>query len=216
MGPKGLNILAITHEDREQVLKLLAQAPPPGSLEVPIGLGGGGNYPNTAGTVPYCWIVGADGKVVWQGNTGGLPGKLLEAEVAKVKLTPEMKAAKAEKALANAQTLVADKQVVRGLRALEQVSKDFKGTEVAKRADEARAAAEKDASLKSELDAQKSLEKIVGGLEVPKDKLKKKEREGKAAQIEAFLKSTKDAPVAVEMANMWVKVLQEDWTKNAK
>ena len=181
-----------------------------------IALGGGGEYPNTAGTVPYCWIVGADGKVVWQGNTGGMPGKLLEAELAKVKITPEMKAAKAEKALAYAQNLITEKQVVRGLRALERVSKDFKGTEAAKKAEEAKSAAEKDASLKSELDAQKTLGKIVGGLEAPKDKIKKKERGGMAAQIEAFIKNAKDAPVAAEMAKMWVGIMQDDWIKTAK
>ena len=216
LGPRGFNVLAITHEGRDQVLKLLAQAPP-GPMTFTIGLGGGGSYPNLAGTVPYCWLVGADGKVVWQGNTGGLSEKVIEEEVKKSRVTPETKAARADKALAYAESLIGEKQIVRGLRVLEGIAKNSKGSEAAKKAEERKASLEKDESLKGELAAQRDLDRIAGGLELPKDKLKGKERDAKAVQIEAFIKKNKEsAPVAAELAAMWVKVMQEDWAKTAK
>jgi hypothetical protein len=58
------------------------------------------------------------------------------------------------------------------------------------------------------------LDKTVSGLDFPKDKFKKKERESNAVQLESFIKKYKaDAPGAVEIATLWVKVMQEDWKK---
>ncbi len=183
-----------------------------------IGLGGGiNNYPNLTGTVPYAWLVSSEGKVVWQGTTGSLSEKTIEEEVRKVKMTPEKRAVRADRALAYAEALLVEKQLARGLAALDKVAREHKGTEAAKKADERKVAVEKDETLKKELDAQKALDRLVGGLELPKDKIKKKEREGKAAQLEGFIKANKEsAPVAAEMAAMWVKVMKEEWRLTAK
>jgi hypothetical protein len=217
MGPKGLSVLAITHESREQVLKLLAQAPPAG-VSFTIGLGGGNqNYPNLTGTVPYAWLISAEGKCVWQGNTGSLSEKVIAEEVKKVRLTDEMKAAKAAKALEYAEGLVAEKHLVRAIRVLDRVAKSGKGTEAATKAAERKAALEKDEALKAELAAQKTLDSLVGGLELPKDKLKKKDRESLALRLDAFIKKVEtDAPVAAATARMWVKVMNERWEDGAK
>lgn len=215
MGPKGFKILAITHEPREQVLKLLAQMPP-GPMTYTIGLGGGLGLTNPTNGIPYSWLISAEGKVVWQAN-GAPPEKLIQEELKKVKLTPEQKAAKADKALAYAETLLSDKQVLRGVLVLDRIVKDFKGSAAAKTAEERKAAVEKDEALSKELAAQKTLDKMVGGLEMPKDKLKKKEREAIAVRLEAFIKNNeKDAPVATELAKTMTKVMTEDWALTAK
>jgi hypothetical protein len=215
MGPKGFKILAITHEPREQVLKLLAQQPP-GEVTYTIGLGGGLGLTNPTNGIPYSWLVGIDGKVLWQGN-GLPPEKEIQAELKKVKVTDEFKAARAQKALAYAETLLADKQLLRGLLVLDKVIRDYKGSPSAKTAEERKAAVEKDESLKAELAAQKTLDRLVGGLELPKDKLKKKEREAINVKLTSFIKSNeKDAPVATELAKMMSKVMTEDWADTAK
>jgi len=210
MGPKGLNVLAITHEPRDQVLKYLAQGNP-APMTYTIGVGGGLTLPNTAGTIPYSWLIGPDGKVVWQGN-GPPPDKLIEAELKKVKVTDEAKAARAAKSIEYAESLIGQKHLVRGLKVLEKVAKDYKGMDAAKTAEERKAAIEKDEALKAELAAQKALDKMVTGLEMPKEKLKGKQRDSIAAQLEAFIKKNKaEAPVAAEIAEMWIKVMNEKW-----
>jgi hypothetical protein len=214
MGPKGLNVLAITHEPREQVLKYLAQGNP-SPMTYTIGLQGGHSLPNPPNGIPYSWLIDVDGKVVWQGH--GLPGnKDIQAELKKVKMDAERKAARAQKALEYAEGLVAEKQLVRGLRMLEDVKKEFKGSEAAKKAQERIGEIEKDESLKDELAAQKTLDRLVTGLEQPKEKLKGKERDLIAVKLERFIKEHEaKAPVAVEIAKMWVKVMTEHWSKTA-
>jgi hypothetical protein len=215
LGPRGLKVLAITHEPREQVLKLLAQQPP-GEVTYSIGLNGGLGLTNPTNGIPYAWLVGTDGKVLWQGH--GLPAdKLIQEELKKVKITDEFKAARAQKAMAYAETLLSEKQLLRGVLVLEKIVRDYKGTPSAKAAEERKAAVEKDESLKAELAAQKTLDKLVGGLEMPKDKLKKKEREAISVKLQGFIKNNeKDAPVATDLAKMMSKVMTEDWADTAK
>ena len=195
---------------REQVLKYLVQTNP-APMTYTIGVGGGLTLTNTTNKIPYSWLIAADGKVVWQGN-GDVPNKLLEDELKKVKPAAEMKAQRSEKALEYAESLIAQQHLVRGLRMLDRVSKDYKGSDAAKKADERKAAIEKDEALKGELAAQRALDKMVTGLEMPKEKMKKKERESLAAQLEAFIKKNKEsAPVASGLAEMWAKVMVEKW-----
>jgi hypothetical protein len=208
-GARGLKILSFTNESRECVLKYMSQLQPE-PLRYTIGLkGGSGNYPSRG--IPAAWLISAEGKVVWAGNPGGLSNKVIEEELKKVKITPEMKAARAEKALAYAESLLAEKMVLRGVAMLDKVVKDHKGSDAAKKAGERKAEIEKDETLKKELAAQKSLDKLVGGMEMP-EKLKGKERDAKAVQLEGFIKKNEaEAPGAADLAKMWVKVMKEDW-----
>ncbi len=181
-----------------------------------IGLMGGLTLTNPTNGIPYSWLVGADGKVVWQGH-GTPTDKVIQEELKKVKVTDEFKAGRAAKALAAADALVAEKQLVRGLAMLEKVGRDYKGTDAAKKSEEHKTAVLKDDTLKKELAAQKELDTVVTGLEMPKEKLKKKEREALQVRLEAFAKAkAQDAPVATEMAKMFVKVMTEDWSLTAK
>lgn len=207
---KGLTVLAITNESRETVLKYMAQL---ALVPIPytIGVGGGsGNYP--ASGIPKAFLIGVDGKVIWEGSPGSLDTKKLEEELKKVKVTDEMKSARAEKAVAYANALIAKKDLLRGVTLLEKVQKDYGKTEAAKKAADAVAAIDKDEALKKELAAQRALDKAVGGLELPKEKLKDKERESKAKQLDDFAKKNKDtAPATADMATQWAKVMREDW-----
>ena len=150
--------------------------------------------------------------MIWEGSPGSLDTKKLEEELKKVKVTDEMKSARAEKAVAYANALIAKKDLLRGVTLLEKVQKDYGKTEAAKKAADAVAAIDKDEALKKELAAQRALDKAVGGLELPKEKLKDKERESKAKQLDDFAKKNKDtAPATADMATQWAKVMREDW-----
>ena len=140
---------------------------------------------------------------------------MIEEQLKRVKLTPEMRAAAAERALAYAESLVEKKEVLRGLGVLERVAKKHKGTPAATKASERRAALEKDPALAKELATQRSLDKLVGSLELPTEKFKKKERESKAEQLQALAKKlTDDAPSTAKLAGEWARVLREDWSSD--
>lgn len=209
-GKKGLNVLAITNESRETVLKYMSQlAMVP--LPYTIGVGGGsGNYP--ASGIPKAFLIGVDGKVIWEGNPAAFPEKQLEEELKKVKVTDEAKAAKAAKSLAYAETLVTAKEYLRADNLLDRVAKDYAKIDAGKKASDRKAELEKDEAVKKELAAQRTLDKMVNGLELPKDKFKKKDRDGVAKELDALAKkSATDAPATAAMATQWAKVVREDW-----
>jgi hypothetical protein len=209
-GKKGLNVLAITNESRETVLKYMAQL---AMVPIPytIGVGGGsGNYP--APGIPKAFLIGVDGKVIWEGNPAAFDEKLLEAELKKVKITDEMKAANAAKSLAYAETLITAKEYLRAEMLLDRVAKDYAKIDAGKKATDRKAELEKDEAVKKELAAQRALDKLVNGIELPKDKLKKKERDGVAKEIDALAKKSQtDAPATAALATQWAKVVREDW-----
>jgi hypothetical protein len=209
-GKKGLTVLAITNEPQEIVLKYMTQLAA-GPLPYVVGSGGGSqNYP--AGGIPKAFLIGVDGKVIWEGGPGNFDEKLLEAELKKVKVTDEMKAAKAAKALAYAETLITAKQYLRAETLLDRVAKDYAKIDAGKKATDRKAELEKDEAVKKELAAQRALDKMVGGLEMPKEKLKKKDRDGVAKSIDAFAKKSQtDAPATAALATEWAKVVREDW-----
>jgi len=208
-GKKGLNVISITNESRETVLKYLAQkgvAP----TDYQIGLGGGhGNY--QARGIPASWLIGVDGKVLWQGHPGSLDKKEMEAELRKVKPTPESREAKAARAVEYADSLLAVKRYLMASEVLDRVSKEQKDTASGKKAAEKVKEMDADAAVKADLAAQKDLAKLVGGAEKPKEKFKSKEREGAAVRLESFIKKNEGKAGAVELAQMWAKVMTEDW-----
>jgi hypothetical protein len=193
-GKKGLTVLAITNEPQEIVLKYMTQLAA-GPLPYVVGSGGGSqNYP--AGGIPKAFLIGVDGKVIWEGGPGNFDEKLLEAELKKVKVTDEMKAAHAQKSVDYAQKLIAAKEYLRAANILDKTVKDFGATEPGKKAVELRA----------------SLDKAVNGIELPKDKIKKKERDAVAKELDALAKKSQtDAPATAAMATDWAKIVREDW-----
>lgn len=207
---KGLNVIALTNESRDTVLKFLEQKNVT-PVSYTIGYGGGAQAYPTADGIPQAFLVGADGRVVWQGHPSECNGKMIEAELKNVKLD-QTRAVRAEKALAYAEALLAKKDVLRALCVLEKAAKDAKAGDAAKKAADRIASVNADEALKKELDAQKQLDKAVGGLDLPKEKLKDKERDAKAKQIDALAKKFKDtAPATAAMAEAWAKDVREDW-----
>ncbi len=184
-------------------------------MDYTVGLGGGdGGY--TSRGIPAAWLVGVDGKVLWQGHPSSLPEKTLEAELKKVgKPTDEEREARAAKAVEYARTLAGHKRYFEAAELLGRTAKEWKGTEGAKAAEAAKAAMEKDEAVAAELSAQKELARVVGGsLEVPKEKLKSKERDAMAVRLEVFIrKHGEKAPGAVALAESWARVMREDWKK---
>jgi len=208
---KGLTVIAITNEPRETVQKFMAQlAEKP--LTYTVGYGGGANnYPTSEG-IPKAFCVGVDGKVIWEGHPADFNEKMLDTELKKVKLTDEMKSARADKAVAYAETLITAKEYLRAANLLDKAAKDYAATEGGKKAAARRADLDKDEAVKKELAAQKELDKAVGGIEMPKEKIKKKERDGVATKIDALAKKFQtDAPATAAMATEWAKCVREDW-----
>lgn len=210
-GKKGLTVLSITQEPREVVLQYMSQlnvAP----VEYTLGMGGGnGGYKTQF--IPFAWLVGADGTVVWQGSPGSLSEKIIDAELKKVvKPTPEALEERAGKGLAYANDLVKANRLIEATEALDRVAAKYKGTAAAKQAEERKTELESDQAFASELAAQRQVAKLVGATEFHKDKVKDKQRQSAAAKLDGFVKENEGKnPGAVAMAQMWKTVLAEDW-----
>jgi hypothetical protein len=206
-GARGFNIIAHCGEERSKVLACIlgkGSAMP----AYPIGMGGGRGNMQTTG-IPYGWLIGVDGKILWQGNPGSLPKKELEAELKKVgKPTLEQKEERAAAILAQAEKLVGEKRFLHAVQILEKAAKKYAGCESAKKAEAKKKEIEEAADSKPELEAQRALAKMTGGLDLPKEKLKGKEKDALALKIEAFLKSNREkAPATADMAQQWAGVL---------
>jgi hypothetical protein len=175
----------------------------------PMALGGGRGDMDCANKIPYGWLIGVDGKVVWQGNPGSLSKKDIEAELKKIaKPTDEVKEARAAAILAYAETLIEKKRYLLAVEMLQKAAKKYSGVASAKAADDRIKALEAVPETKADLDAQKALVKITGGLECPKEKMKGKEMDGAATKLESFLKKNEaTAPGAAEIAKEWAGAL---------
>lgn len=85
-GDRGLHIFTFEAQNHtpEQVRAKIAER---GGETYPVSAGGGNNYQGD-GTIPVAWLIGVDGKVIWQGNPSAERQKLdqlIAAEVAKVR-----------------------------------------------------------------------------------------------------------------------------------
>ncbi len=209
LGKKGLQVFGITGESKEVLCKFLAT----GNV-APIGYkmasGSSGGMLSDGG-VPYSFLVGADGKVVWQGH-GVAPGKLIDAELKKVvKPTPEQVQGYAQKALDKANELATAKQYLKAIDLLKKVAKDYAGTEAATAATAKLAEINASADAAPEIAAQTALKKILGGIDYPAEKLSGKEAAAAVAAIEKFLeKQGAAAPATAEIATYWSGLLGKD------
>lgn len=182
-------------------------------LQYPVTIGGGGAYEVTG--VPYSVLVGADGKVIWEGGPGGFPEKEVVAKLKALKITPEMVEAKASKRLAYAKKFADDKFYARAEYELNQVVKLYGSSESAKKATETIKSFTDDAAIKAELDAQKEVAKIAklgDSFERPAEKLKGKEIE---ALVKKLQKKSEDlrakTPRAAKLADDWAAIYGNPW-----
>jgi len=84
-GDKGLHIFAFEVQgSAEDVARDTAKSR--GAKTYPVAMGGPSGYSNSTGGIPHGWLVGVEGKVIWEGNPGdGKMDQILRAEMAKVK-----------------------------------------------------------------------------------------------------------------------------------
>ena len=214
MGKKGLQVFGITGETQDVLCKFLATTnTAPVHYKMGSGSSGGLLSP---GTVPYCFLIGVDGKVIWQGH-GAAPGKLIDAELKKVvPPTAEQLETRAQKAVDKANEFATAKHYVQATELLAKVAKEYPATTAAKTATTriAEIAADKEAA--PEIVAQTALKKILGGLDYPVEKLSGKEAAAAIVSIETLLKKQGEAaPATAEIAKYWSGLLAKE-SKDAK
>jgi thiol-disulfide isomerase/thioredoxin len=208
-GKKGLVVVGITGEDRRQVTRYLAHAD--AGFSYRIGLGGASGYPSPG--IPYAALVAADGTVAWLGEPGGIPKKEIEGLLKKApKPTAETDEARAAKALATAETLVASKDLLRAEAILANASARWGATPSGKQA----AARVKDLAapeFAAEMNAQREIAKIVGGtIEKPSEAdAKRMEKAAKLLEKKAA-EWAESAPRAAEIALFWRDVALAPWS----
>lgn len=194
--------------------KWLAQGNPM-EQEYKIAHGGSGGLQGP-GTVPYSFVIGRDGKVVWQGG-GAAPGKAIEEAMAVKSRVTKEEAAKAvedraSRMITHAESLKSQSRYMEALEVLGSLKKDrtLAKTDAVKKADELKDAIEKteDETAKTELDLQKKVGAIVGG-ERPKENFKGKLLPVNVKRLEALQKEAeeKSAPVAAELAKFWIAAM---------
>jgi hypothetical protein len=216
-GPKGVTFIGLSGEPKETVGKFLAQelAGVQG-YKMAHGSSGGLQGP---GTIPYTFIIGADGKVFFQGSGAPTAGKIEEALAAtRAKLPKDViethRQERANKMLAHAESLKGQSHYAEALAVLSAMAKDrtLKGVDALAKGDALKAEIEKttDEAAKNEIDLQKKIVAIVGGTpDRPTEKVKEKERLGMAKRLEAVQKDAaeKGAAVAEEMTKYWITIL---------
>lgn len=186
--------------------------PPDQTPNYAIANGGGSAY--AVSGVPYSVLIGSDGKVVYEGSPGGISEKVIEAELKKVKTTPEAAEARAGKREAFAEKFAEDKLFARAEYELTQVTTLYPSTEAAKKAKE-KLATFAEGDTKAELDAQKEVAKMVGlgaNFEKPADKLKDKEMEAVAKKLTKKAEELRaKTPRAAKMAEEWAGYFTTQW-----
>lgn len=81
-GAQGLHIFTFesqnSSEDKIKALML------PQNVNYPVATSGGNAY-QTGGGIPHAWVIGVDGKIIWEGNPRNGMDKVVEEELKKVK-----------------------------------------------------------------------------------------------------------------------------------
>ncbi|GIW71049.1 MAG: hypothetical protein KatS3mg102_0591 [Planctomycetota bacterium] len=81
-GPRGLVIAALTQSATDSFLK-------EHKIAYPVGIGGGSFAAYGVTGIPQVYLVGPDGRVVWEGHTSGLTEALIEQHLQQVVVFPE-------------------------------------------------------------------------------------------------------------------------------
>lgn len=149
-GGRGLHIFAFEAQGHsaEEIQATMAAR---GGKSYPVAAGGAPNY-ETGGGIPHGWLVGVDGKIIWEGHPGDAAfDKTLKAELAKVKF-PGLGLTDVDKAL-------------------EKSVKSYLAGDLAKARTEAQKVAE---GAKSSEEAKKDAEHILARIQAQAEKAKAK------------------------------------------
>lgn len=116
----GLKILALTGDARAKV-ETFAQEK---GINYAVGFGGYNAY-GVRG-IPQGYLIGADGKVVWEGHPSSLTAAMLETELAKVRFFPDLPYSKKFK---SALTSCQKKKWASALKAVDKIAEDKRATD---------------------------------------------------------------------------------------
>lgn len=204
---RGLTVVGLTSDDRATLLRYMTHVD--ASFAWPVGIGSGPGYP--ARTLPFSALVGADGTLLWQGASGSLPRETLDRALRGVtKPTAEALEARAARALALAEALLLDRQYVRAEAHLRSAAERW-GTTPSGRAAAAllpRLAAD---DVRAEVEAQRSLAKLLGGAERPSEADSKRARKLAKALEKKAEEWRESAPRASALAADWAAICAEPW-----
>ncbi len=224
-GKKGLSIVGVTNEPNSKVESFIQDK----GINYLIAIGNASGYPSRG--IPAAWLVGANGKVVWQGHPASLKEAQIEEALKTVRLGPYFEL---PRALRKAQILLNGKKYANGVKELERYLKRPKDSDVAAKAQAAIDMLEKHGKSELELvekkvaDAQfhvvltklTDLEKSFKGLEtgkaararlkeLKKDKELKLEMEVAATVVRAQMYLDVGAKGAIPAAKMLKKLTKQ-------
>lgn len=127
---KGLHVFAFEAQNHspEEIKACLTQN---GHKSYPVSAAGANNY-QTNGGIPHGWLIGVDGKVIWEGNPGdGKFDQILQAELAKVRF-PGLGRNDFDKAVGKALTLYGKRDLGGARREAQKVAANEKADEQAR------------------------------------------------------------------------------------
>jgi hypothetical protein len=124
-GKKGLSIVGVTNEANSKVKPFITQK----GIKYLIAIGNASGYPSRG--IPAAWLVGANGKVIWQGHPASLKEAQIEEALKTVRIGPYFEL---PRALRKAQFLLNAKKYANGVKELEKYLKRPKDSEVAEKA----------------------------------------------------------------------------------
>jgi len=203
-------VIGITTDDLGMTRRFMTSTPEGRQINYPIAVGGADEY--GVKSFPYAYLIGPDGKVAWQGSGGSTPDKQIKALLKQVKKPDqETREARASKNLAFAASFADDRLYYRADFEYEQLIKRHPGTRAAEQAKESRkelSAGDK----RLEFETQKRIASILGGVEMPKGKLKKKKAAGMAKKLRKLADENETkAPRAAKLADKWAGTLENPW-----
>lgn len=193
----GLTVVGLTNESRERVLRFLAleEATP----RYPIALQGGAAY--EVRRVPHSYLVGPDGRVVWEGRSRNLPDEVLHGVLERCGTLPDELVEPCSRArLAAAREELAHGRHLSARACLEALVRDLPDTAAASVANVLLG------PLRSgpEADAWRRLEELLGPGGRPIERLDEPAAEALVAQLTAFADDVEDsAPAAAVHARRW-------------
>lgn len=129
-GGKGLHVFAFEAQNHsaDEIRTCLAQN---GHKSYPVSAAGANNY-QTDGGIPHGWLIGVDGKVIWQGNPGdGKFDQMLKEELAKVRF-PGLGRNDFDKAVNKALGLYAKRDLGGARREAQKIAENEKSEEQAR------------------------------------------------------------------------------------
>lgn len=207
---RGFAVVGLTGEDLDTTLRYMTHVDP--SFNFAVAISGGGSYP--VPSIPYAYLIGPDGRVLWEGGTGSLSTREIERRLEDLPApTAEVLEERAARHLAFARGLAKDGLVYRAHVEMERLRARYPRTKIAATAlDEMPAL--RAARNAVEFEAQAALADLMGDPErivFPRRPTSKRVR-ALAAKLEEFAEAHDDsAPRAAALASRWADLASEPW-----